>query len=514
MIRIKPTPLVIGLMWAGFATSGWSSVPPQEEAAAPKDVIVAAAYYPWYKGTGEGWVQWVGSKKVRTAYTPLLGYYDNRWPKTLSKHITWATAYGIDAFMIEWCGLAGGGFPASYDDVVQRFLDNPDFKKIKFFFVYSFSQALRKDGEPTAPVINLDDPERVNKLVSDYKYVARTYFTQPNQLKIDGRPVTYLWAIRNTKGNFKAAMAKLRRAVKSVCGSDPYIIGEEMYYGSPPGLVRTSALDAVMPYMMLKGETPIRNYKIEETIDDVVSQYKGARLVCADLGVKFVPAGFAGFNAAGAPWCYDKLGKLTTPVVARSVSGFKTFVQKARGAIDPSLRMFLLTSWSEWNEGTNIEPAKEFGLRYLNVVKSELASFTPVPLPKDTVKFAFKRVWNPPGSDNRLLAAAFDKVEILDAAGHVLLKVDIGTSAARSSMGIGFFFDETGWDGADNFCWAGDQLKYATLHLDLPAMAASVRFKVAQLPDQYIDVFLNGKNLGRFPVQVPREWTSYTATLN
>jgi len=514
MIRIKPTPLVIGLMWAGFATSGWSSVPPQEEAVPAKDVIVAAAYYPWYKGTGEGWVQWVGSKKVRTAYTPLLGYYDNRWPKTLSKHITWATAYGIDAFMIEWCGLAGGGFPASYDDVVQRFLDNPDFKKIKFFFVYSFSQALRKDGEPTAPVINLDDPERVNKLVSDYKYVARTYFTQPNQLKIDGRPVTYLWAIRNTKGNFKAAMAKLRRAVKSVCGSDPYIIGEEMYYGSPPGLVRTSALDAVMPYMMLKGETPIRNYKIEETIDDVVSQYKGARLVCADLGVKFVPAGFAGFNAAGAPWCYDKLGKLTTPVVARSVSGFKTFVQKARGAIDPSLRMFLLTSWSEWNEGTNIEPAKEFGLRYLNVVKSELASFTPVPLPKDTVKFAFKRVWNPPGSDNRLLAAAFDKVEILDAAGHVLLKVDIGTSAARSSMGIGFFFDETGWDGADNFCWAGDQLKYATLHLDLPAMAASVRFKVAQLPDQYIDVFLNGKNLGRFPVQVPREWTSYTATLN
>jgi len=501
-------------MWAGFATSGWSSVPPQEEAVPAKDVIVAAAYYPWYKGTGEGWVQWVGSKKVRTAYTPLLGYYDNRWPKTLSKHITWATAYGIDAFMIEWCGLAGGGFPASYDDVVQRFLDNPDFKKIKFFFVYSFSQALRKDGEPTAPVINLDDPERVNKLVSDYKYVARTYFTQPNQLKIDGRPVTYLWAIRNTKGNFKAAMAKLRRAVKSVCGSDPYIIGEEMYYGSPPGLVRTSALDAVMPYMMLKGETPIRNYKIEETIDDVVSQYKGARLVCADLGVKFVPAGFAGFNAAGAPWCYDKLGKLTTPVVARSVSGFKTFVQKARGAIDPSLRMFLLTSWSEWNEGTNIEPAKEFGLRYLNVVKSELASFTPVPLPKDTVKFAFKRVWNPPGSDNRLLAAAFDKVEILDAAGHVLLKVDIGTSAARSSMGIGFFFDETGWDGADNFCWAGDQLKYATLHLDLPAMAASVRFKVAQLPDQYIDVFLNGKNLGRFPVQVPREWTSYTATLN
>jgi hypothetical protein len=514
MIRIKPAALVLGLLWTGFAASGSSSVPPQEAEPA-KDVIVAAAYYPWFKGAADdGWTHWVGTKKIRTAYTPLLGYYDNRWPRTLSKHIEWATSYGIDAFMIEWWGLPGGGFPAGIDDVVQRFLDNPDFKKIKFFFVYSFSQALRKYGEPTAPIIDLDDPERVNKLVSDYKYVARTYFKQPNQLRIDGRPVTYLWAIANTKGNFKAAMAKLRKAVKLVCGSDPYIIGEEMSYGSPPGLVRTPSLDAVMPYLMLKGGKPIRNYKIEETIDDVVNQYRGARLACADLGVKFIPTGFAGFNAVGAPWCYDKQGKLTTPVVARSVSGFKSFVQKAKGAIDPNLCMFLLTSWSEWNEGTNIEPSREFSTSYLRVVKSELASFTPALLPRDTVKFAFKRVWNPPGSDNRLLAAAFDKVEILDAVGNILLNVDIGTSAARSSMGIGFFGNETGWEGADNFCWAGDQFRYATLHLDLPAGAAAVRFTVAQIPDQYIDVFLNGKNLGRFPVQVPRAWTSLTADLN
>jgi hypothetical protein len=112
------------------------------------------------------------------------------------------------------------------------------------------------------------------------------------------------------------------------------------------------------------------------------------------------------------------------------------------------------------------------------------------------------------------LAAAFDKVDILDAAGQVLLKVDIGTSAARSSMGIGFSGNETGWTGANNFCWAGDRLRYATLHLDLPAGAAAVRFRVAQILDQYIDVFLNGKNLGRFPSQGDRAWTTFTADLN
>jgi hypothetical protein len=510
----RPSILVAGAITFGAVMTA-PAAHRQPAAAASKEAIVAVHYAPWFTGYNDyGWFQWVGKKRVHTAYTPLLGYYDNRTPATLSKHIDWATTHGIDAFMIEWCGMAGSGFPASMDWVVNRFPKNPDFKKIKFFFVYSFIAALRKDGEPTFPVIDLDDPERVDKLVSDFKYAAETYFNQPNQLRIDGRPVTYLWAIASSKGNFKAAVTKLRNAVKAVCGKDPFIVGEELFYGSTPNLVRTPCLDAVMPYMMIKGSKPIRFYKVEATIDDIVAQYKGARLVCDDLGVKFIPLAFAGFNPVGAPWCYDEDGKLATPVVARSVSGFKSFVQKAKAAIDPDLRMFYLTSWSEWNEGTNIEPAQEFGFSYLDVVKSELIRFTPIPLPKDTLKFAFKRLWNPPGPDERLLAVAFDKVEILDAADKVLLKVDIGAAAARAVMGIGFSGDETGWAGAANYCWAGDRYKFATLHLDLPADAAAVRFRVAQIPNQAVDLSLNGKALGTFPVETPMAWTTLRAALD
>ena len=484
------------------------------DGTAARDVTVAVHYAPWFTGLNDyGWFQWVGKKRVHTAYTPLLGYYDNRTPATLSKHVEWATAHNIDAFMIEWCGLSGGDFPASMDEVVRLFPKNPDFAKIKFYFVYSFIQALRKDGEPTFPVIDLDDPERVDKLVSDFKYAARTYFSLPNQLRVDGRPVTYLWAIANSKGNFKAAVLKLRAAVKAACGKDPFIIGEELFYGSTPDLVRTPCLDAVMPYMMIRPSTPVRNYKIEATTDAIAGQYRSARLVCDDLGVRFIPLAFAGFNAVGAPWCYDEAGKLATPVVARSVDGFREFVRKAREAIDPGLRMFFITSWSEWNEGTNIEPSLEFGFSYLDVVKSELARFTPVPLPKDVLKFAFKRLWNPPGDDERLLAAAFDRVEILDGAGAVLLKIDIGAPAARASMGIGFSGEEKGWAGADNYCWAGDRYKYATLHVDLPAGAAAVRFRAALIPNQTIDFFRNGTKLGSFPVETPMAWTVFKAGL-
>jgi len=265
---------------------------------------------------------------------------------------------------------------------------------------------------------------------------------------------------------------------------------------------------------MIKGGTPIRNYKLEATVDDIVAQYRGARLACADLGIKFIPVGFAGFNPIGAPWCYDDKGKLTTPVVARSPESFRSFIRKAKETINPGLRMFYLTSWSEWNEGTNLEPPREFGFDYLKVVQSELTTFSPVPLPKDTFKFVFKRLWNPPGPDERLLAAAFDKVEVLDAGGKVLLEIDIGTKAARAFMGIGFSFDETGWAGAGNYCWAGDRYKFATLHVDLPAGAALLRCRVAQIENQSITVSWNGKSLGVFPVETPMAWTVLQAGLN
>lgn len=170
--------------------------------------------------------------------------------------------------MIEWCGVYSSQFPSSLDYIVGHFPENPDFKKIKFFFVYSFIQALRKANKPTFQTIDLDDAKRVDNLVSDFKYAGRTYFSQPNQLRIDGRPVVYFWAITSTKGDFKAA-----------CGSEPYLLGDELGFGVSPDLIRTPYLDAVMPDMMIKGGTPVRNYKLETTIDDIVGQYRSARLV-------------------------------------------------------------------------------------------------------------------------------------------------------------------------------------------------------------------------------------------
>lgn len=486
------------------------------DGAGEKEILVAAHYAPWFQGGKDGWVGRVKGKETHTAYTPILGRYDNRNPAVLTQHVAWARAYGVDAFMIEWCGMRSGEFPNSLDYIVSLFPKNPSFAKIKFFFVYSFITGLRKSGEKTFDPVNFDDPAIVAKLISDVKYAARTYFPLANHLRIDGRPVIYLWATDSARGDFAAAVAKLRRQIKASFGYDPYIIGDNVGWNHPAGLDWAPALDAYMPYVMVRVDEPVRNYKLETIIDPILALYRNSRNICADLKRKFIPCAFAGLNPVGAPWCYDqKTGKLSSPVVVRSVAGFRDFISRARSLVDPDLRMFYLTSWSEWNEGTNLEPATQFGFDYLKAIKDLLTKAAPADLPKEpTVTFKFKRVWMPTNGDKRWLAAAFDRIEFLDAAGEVLLSLNIGTPAARPAMGAGWFPDEQGpWDDVANFCWTGDLGKAATLRLVLPAGTTAIRFKALQIENQSIAIYREGAKKADVPVDIPWTWVTYKASL-
>jgi hypothetical protein len=177
--------------------------------------------------------------------------------------------------------------------------------------------------------------------------------------------------------------------------------------------------------------------------------------------------------------------------------------------------MFYITSWSEWNEGTNIEPSKEFRFDYLNVVKKALKKYTPITPTKDIVKFQFQRLWNSGGATPRWFAAAFDYVKFLDINQKVLLEIDIGTTAARKYMGIGWYYDEGAW-GTDvkNFAWAGEEYKYATLHLNLPAGTKFIQFFALQVdPPESITVLLNSQVVAKFSVETPFKWTVYQAEI-
>lgn len=474
---------------------------------------MAAHYMPTFRGAVDGnWNLTVGGETVRTAYTPLLGFYDSREAATVAQHVRWARRYGVSAFMLEWSGLYSPPFTTSFEEPVSKIARMEEFGDINFFFVYSFINALKKWGDHQPTPVDFSDKEIQDKFIGDLRYAAQNYFSMPNHLRIKGKPVIYLWAVTLATGDFDKVIKRLRKTMKREYGFDLYLIGEEIHWGSQPDLSRTPVFDALMPYMMVDpDEQRPKEYPLSDVQGNIIAQYFYWNNVASDLGLDFIPCAFAGFDARGAPWCYDDDDVLTTPLIRRSPKSFKEFVRAAGGLIDRDINMFYVTSWSEWYEGTNIEPSEEFGFAYLKALKKGLAGKPSLKPPASVLRFEFERVFDPDGSgDDRLLATAFDRVEFLDSSGAVILGIDIGASDARRLMGIGWSYDERDWQPAETFVWAGARLKYATLHLDVPQGAARIRITYLQIDNQRTSVYLDSKLLGALPGEGAWQWLAHT----
>ncbi len=116
----------------------------------------------------------------------------------------------------------------------------------------------------------------------------------------------------------------------------------------------------------------------------------------------------------------------------------------------------------------------------------------------DELGFVFEKSLIPaevePGSDDeRELSVAFDWIEFRDQEGKVLLRLDVGTAEARTSLRKGFFQDESSWDTAtDNFVWAGGAGCDARVEVDFPEGTHTVAFRVFTDLDQKMDVLVDG----------------------
>ena len=251
-------------------------------------------------------------------------------------------------------------------------------------------------------------------------------------------------------------------------------------------------------------------------LDEIRPQYRFWRNVCSDLKRTFIPGVYPGYDARASVHAYDDEGEYFAPRVKRSSASFSEFIDEAKQFIDPAVGMFYVTSFNEWNEATNLEPSEEFGFAYLNDLKDGLQEHAPLAAPQNVLRFRFKRTYDPPGDDDRLLAAAFDYIDILDEAGDILLRVDIGRASDRAYLGLGWFRDEGPWVLATpilNYAWAGMKKKNAYVHFDMPEGAATLRIHVWHITDQVIRVILDGRRIAKITPNYSLKWKRIDITL-
>lgn len=375
----RPGPVALIILAAVAAALALAVIMPREANYDPLDdrYLVGAVYYAWYpENFRHGYLR----EKLNPPQQPVLGTYDSADVGVAEKHIEWASRYGVDFFAVNWWPRR----PEQNRTVSDVFMKASNLDDIRFCVFYETWNL----GFETDRGVTVFDEANTNKLVSDFIKIAGLMFGHPAYLKVDGRPVVFLYLARTFHGDYAAAIARLREELLQR-GYDLFLVADEVFWGVVPAdgfgrpvknpekvghnpyltpepqMKRIRLFDAVTSYNMYEGGSEqFRGYGAQSAyVKEVNEKYGEYRTAIGAAGaqVALAPNVIPGYNDRG---------------VRPRVDHFAIPRQWAEGApegsffaesidrivfpnIDPELNMALVTSWNEWNEDTSIEPLRK-----------------------------------------------------------------------------------------------------------------------------------------------------------
>lgn len=345
----------------------------EEEEVPPPTVGVY--YYPWYGGN-----DFHGGKYLREHLDPVqlpeLGEYNDRDNEVIKQHLEWCEYAGIGLWVSSWWG------PGKMTDktLKDNILKHDDLNDMKIALFYETSS-------------RIPDFTDVSKVESDMNYIAENYFNHPNYFKIDGRAVLFIYLTRvlSRNGVLESTLDIMRNTANQA-GFDIYIVGDQVF-GKPPSTTdHIALLDAITNYDVY-GSSGGKMYATQEKVNNYYADQAGWRSKAHQVGTSFVPASAPGYNDTGVRDGHVPLSrKLSEDDEFGSL--FEAMVNEALQITDSETgNLFMITSWNEWHEDTQIEPVAKapatnkddsnskqdytagleyegYGLRYLDILKA------------------------------------------------------------------------------------------------------------------------------------------------
>jgi hypothetical protein len=304
--------------------------------------LIGAYYYPWYRspdpnqpGRRHSWRQ-VFRQRLDPPQQPQVGLYSSDDPAVIEEHIAQSRRAGISFWAVSWWG------PGSPTDRVLQdaILKHPDAGQLRYAVLYETTGRFERASRPNP-----------DNWVGDLKYLQEHYFKDPNYLRIDGRPVLFVYLTRvYFRENAAELMQQAREQVK-----DLYLVADDMF---GPNYRAESAqhFDAVTAYDVYGQSLQVHRATLK-AIETLAANYRHARAAANSVGAAFIPAVSPGFN--------DTIVRPGHPPTARYFSDHESqegdvFRAMIRDAALPNLddtcgRLMMITSFNEWYEDTQIE---------------------------------------------------------------------------------------------------------------------------------------------------------------
>lgn len=325
--------LALALLRADGQTDAFT-VTPASDLHPPHQVL--AFYYTWY-GPGRHWgkVDAANHDIEAARHYPVQGAYDSHDPALIAGQIDEARKCGITGFICTWWGQG------SYEDqavpLTLAAAQGKDFNVTVYWEV--------APGEGQAQIDNA---------VSDLSYLVSHYGSNDAFLKVDGKPVIFVYG--RVMGQVpSSAWPEIISRAHAKAG-DFLLICD----GYAPE--NTALFDGLHEYNIcaqVKGKTPgeVRKWSANHYWLAVKAARGAGRISCLDI----IPG-------------YDDT-KVRHPGLAVDRLDGEVYRLLWYEAIKANPDWILITSWNEWHEGSEIEPSYEFGNKYLDLTSQYAPRF-------------------------------------------------------------------------------------------------------------------------------------------
>ena len=311
---------------------------------------VGAYYYPWYDEPGRlrksKWERQTMRLRLQEPQMPMAGLYDSRDPKVISEHIEQSLRAGISFWAVSWWGPGSGT-----DQAFRRsILTHPEASKLKYAALY----------ESQGRFGGLRNPH-YKRWIGDLEYLKKTYFDDPHYLKVDGKPVLFIYLSRVFfRNRGEDALKQMRERFPEI-----YLVGDDVFYAPGTGHPESAGyevawakqFDAVTAYDVY-GQSVKRFGGTRKAIEYLAGNYMHAKGVANSVGTAFIPAIAPGYNDTAVRKGHPGRARYFTDA-ENSKEGdiFRAMIRDvALPTLDPGCgNLMMITSFNEWYEDTQIE---------------------------------------------------------------------------------------------------------------------------------------------------------------
>ncbi|MEZ5326593.1 MAG: glycoside hydrolase family 99-like domain-containing protein [Verrucomicrobiales bacterium] len=306
----------------------------------PVPLTIGAYYYPSYSAAPEGEVGWMRQamrSHLEPRQMPKAGVYGSGDPEVIGEHIAQSVRAGIDFWAVSWWG------PERREDRTfrERILTHPDAAKLKYALLY----------ESTGRLGSMRDPN-YDKLLSDFAYMKEQYFDHPAYLKINGKPVVFIYLTRvYFRDRGLEPLAELRKAMP-----DLYLVADDVF-GERYDQRQAKLWDAITAYDIY-GQSMQRDGATRAAMERLHGNYANAKRLANEVGTAFIPGIAPGYNdQAVREGHVGRARYFTDQPDSREGDVFRAMLRDiAVPLADPRAnRTVMVTSFNEWYEDTQIE---------------------------------------------------------------------------------------------------------------------------------------------------------------